>query len=166
MTTSSIIPGADTAIPGLKKSAAGVLFTDPDDRILLVEPTYKDHWDLPGGVVDQGETLLTAAIRELEEELDLSWPVGRLLVIDDLGTAVMAVFDGGVIAEPLSIRLQESELRSWAWCTPAQTAQRMTAAPILTRRVQAAQQAQRDGATYYLEHGHIRLTGAARRPSA
>jgi len=29
--------------------AAGVLFRDAQGRVLLVKPTYKDGWDIPGG---------------------------------------------------------------------------------------------------------------------
>jgi hypothetical protein len=36
--------------------AAGVLFFDAAGRILLVQPTYKDYWDIPGGYVETGET--------------------------------------------------------------------------------------------------------------
>ncbi|MEV0453746.1 NUDIX hydrolase [Catellatospora methionotrophica] len=155
MTASPPTPGTATAHPARKRAAAGILFTDPDGRILLVEPTYKNHWDLPGGVVDHGETLRQAAIRELDEELGVDWPVGRILVIDDLGSAVMVVFDGGVITDPIDVRLQASELRSWTWCTPEQAAELMAPAPILTRRVHAAHRAQREGVTFYLERGFI-----------
>lgn len=37
-------------------SAAGALIRDQQGRILLVEPTYKDHWEIPGGVIEVGET--------------------------------------------------------------------------------------------------------------
>ena len=62
--------------------AAGVLFFDEEDRVLLVQPTYKDHWDLPGGYVETGETPAQAAAREVREELDLDVSVGSLLVAD------------------------------------------------------------------------------------
>ena len=35
-----------------KRMAAGSLFRDEDGRVLLVDPTYKPMWDLPGGVVE------------------------------------------------------------------------------------------------------------------
>ena len=42
-----------------------------DGRALMVKrgkPPFKDHWSLPGGVVELGETLIEAAERELLEE--------------------------------------------------------------------------------------------------
>ncbi|WP_412102692.1 NUDIX domain-containing protein [Plantactinospora sp. KLBMP9567] len=35
----------------------GLLFTDPAGRVLLVEPTYKEHWEIPGGCVEADESL-------------------------------------------------------------------------------------------------------------
>lgn len=39
-----------------------------DGRVLLVRPSYKDHWTFPGGLVDRGETPEEAARREAREE--------------------------------------------------------------------------------------------------
>ena len=61
-------------------AAAGVLFSDNAHRILLVQPTYKDHWDIPGGYVETGETPVQAAAREVREELGIEAAVGPLLV--------------------------------------------------------------------------------------
>lgn len=47
-----IVP-ADSAAPVV---AAGTLFVDPDGRVLLVHPTYKAGWDMPGGHVEPGES--------------------------------------------------------------------------------------------------------------
>lgn len=53
-----------------------------DEKALLIKrgkPPYKDHWSLPGGKVELGETLAEAATRELKEETgltgDLNGPV-------------------------------------------------------------------------------------------
>jgi 8-oxo-dGTP diphosphatase len=82
--------------------AAGVLIRDTDDNVLLVKPTYKDGWDIPGGYVEPGESPAQACSRELVEELGLRSPVGRLLVVDwaphpDEGDKVLWIFDGGTM---------------------------------------------------------------------
>ncbi|WP_181787672.1 NUDIX domain-containing protein, partial [Streptomyces phytophilus] len=52
--------------------AAGVLLFDEDDRVLLVDPTYKPGWEFPGGVVEAGEAPARGGIREVAEELGLT----------------------------------------------------------------------------------------------
>ncbi|WP_306369386.1 NUDIX domain-containing protein [Nocardiopsis sp. CC223A] len=62
--------------------AAGVLFFDHLGRVMMVVPSYKDHRDLPGGYIEHGETPSQAAAREVKEELGITPPLGRLLVVD------------------------------------------------------------------------------------
>lgn len=50
-----------------KRIAADVLIRDEAGRVLLVDPTYKDGWDLPGGMVEANESPRAAAARELGE---------------------------------------------------------------------------------------------------
>ncbi|WP_435191288.1 NUDIX domain-containing protein [Streptomyces sp. bgisy126] len=50
---------------------ADVVAVTDDGRVLLIKrgwAPYENHWALPGGHVDEGETGLQAAVRELEEE--------------------------------------------------------------------------------------------------
>jgi 8-oxo-dGTP diphosphatase len=80
--------------------AAGLLIRDDEGRILLVKPTYKDGWDIPGGYVEPGESPAQAAAREAVEELGVAVPVGRLLIVDwaphpDEGDKILFIFDGG-----------------------------------------------------------------------
>ncbi|MGW6244366.1 NUDIX domain-containing protein [Streptomyces roseolus] len=35
-----------------KRVAAGVLFFDDAGRVLLVDPVYKEPWEIPGGAVE------------------------------------------------------------------------------------------------------------------
>jgi ADP-ribose pyrophosphatase YjhB (NUDIX family) len=82
--------------------AAGVLFRDEQDRVLLVKPTYKPGWDIPGGYVEPGETPKQAAAREVKEELGIDHPIGRLMAVDwaphpDEGEKILFVFDGGML---------------------------------------------------------------------
>jgi hypothetical protein len=50
-----------------KHVAAGWLFQDAAGRVLLVQPAYKDSWEIPGGGVEEGESPGEAARRELRE---------------------------------------------------------------------------------------------------
>ncbi len=48
------------------------LVHDGTGRIALVRHTYADHWYLPGGGVQKGESFATAALREVAEEIGLT----------------------------------------------------------------------------------------------
>ena len=73
-----------------KRAICQMLLRDDDGRVLLCQLTYKQDWDLPGGVVEVGESPQLAGGREVEEELGLrrsrraaapdrlAPPVGRL----------------------------------------------------------------------------------------
>jgi phosphoribosylglycinamide formyltransferase 1 len=141
-----------------KRMGAGLLVRDARGRVLLVEPTYKDAWEIPGGVVDEDESPRECVIREVREELGLEVEPGRLLVVDyqhaepDRTESLMFVFDGGVIDEPTTSRivLQEGELRSWRFVGPE--ALEETASSRLGRRLLRALDAVAAGETYYLEN--------------
>lgn len=152
-------PGDYTATLPRKRMASAVLFRDHGGRILLVEPTYKDYWELPGGAVETDESPYDAAVRELREELGLSITPGRLLVVDwvpprpDRTEGVMFVYDGGVLtaSRAAEIRLPAEELRGWAWSSLAEAERRLS--PLLARRAAAALAAVAGGGTAYLENG-------------
>src|SRR5699024_11560012 len=59
-----------------------VVMTDPDGRILLCKTTFKKDWELPGGIVEPGESPVLAASREVAEEIGIDLRVGRLLAMD------------------------------------------------------------------------------------
>ena len=148
-----------TATLPRKRMGAGVLLSDGDGRVLLVEPTYKDHWEIPGGAVEADESPYTAVVRELEEELGLPVQPGGLLVIDWVPPrpgrteGLMMVFVGGVLTsdQTARIRLPAEELRSWAWCTEQEATERLSG--LLARRIVAAVRARAEGTVVYLENG-------------
>ncbi len=100
---------------------SGALFLDAGGRVLLVRPTYKPYWEIPGGAIEAGESPRQACQRELREELGLDVELGRLLVFDWLPAEPprpdgwMFVFDGGALSEEATaqIRLPVDELSEW-----------------------------------------------------
>ena len=50
-------------------AAAAALLTSSDGRVLLVKPNYRDHWSLPGGILEHGEPPHEGCRREVEEDL-------------------------------------------------------------------------------------------------
>ncbi|MEV4346980.1 NUDIX hydrolase [Actinoplanes sp. NPDC049596] len=148
-----------TATLPRKRMGAGALLTDDQGRVLLVEPTYKDYWEVPGGAVEADESPYAAVGRELKEELGLIVRLGRLLVTDwvpprpNRTEGLMLIFDGGVLTpeQTAQITLPADELRSWAWCTEQQATERLS--DLLARRIIAAIRARAENTAVYLQNG-------------
>ncbi len=87
-----------------KRVASGALFFNKSEELLILKPTYKDHWTIPGGVVNKDESPRDACVREVKEEIGLNKQVGKMLCADyikDNGTGenVVFVFDGGILSD-------------------------------------------------------------------
>ncbi len=54
-----------------KRLSCGVVILNPDRELLLCHVTGQNHWDLPKGGIEPGETPMQAALRETREEADL-----------------------------------------------------------------------------------------------
>ena len=143
-----------------KRAISQLLVRDPDDRVLICQLTYKRDWDLPGGVVEVGESPRLAAGREIEEELALAIDAGDLLLTDWLppwsgwDDAVCLVFDGGeheaAIAE--TIEKQTREIRHAEFATLEQVRERC--ADFTARRIETAlANARGEARTAYVESG-------------
>ncbi|WP_101524891.1 NUDIX hydrolase [Nocardioides houyundeii] len=141
-----------------KRAISQMLIRDESDRVLLCQLTYKSDWDLPGGVVEVGESPQVAVCREVEEELSLDLPAGPLLLTDWLppwggwDDALCLVFDGGVLPADALARVvrQEREIAAVRFCTVEEV--RARAADFTARRVEAAL-ANLGGGPAYTESG-------------
>ena len=148
------------SLPG-KRVGAGLLCRDADARVLLVRPTYKNHWEIPGGLVEAGESPLAAVRREVREELGISFDVGRLLVVDWLPAqppkteGLMMIFDGGMIDEgPLArIELLAEELSEAQFVEGSQLGAFLP--DFMARRVSVALRMAMTGESIYLEWGRV-----------
>jgi 8-oxo-dGTP diphosphatase len=138
--------------------SAAALITDtdgPSARVLLVKPNYRDLWSLPGGILEHGEAPHRGCVREVEEELGLSVPAGPLLAVgwnapEGLRPRPIVgfIFDGGVLADPGQIRLQEEELDAWRFTEPGEFEQFLP--PFAVSRVRAALTARFTGTLAYV----------------
>lgn len=124
-----------------KRMAAGALFLDERGHLLLVNPTYKPQWEIPGGIVEANESPRQACQREIQEELGLPRNFERLLsvsyipAVGERSDGVMFIFWGGVLTavEIAQIRLPQAELSEFSFVDPAAISLLLT--PSLGARV-------------------------------
>jgi 8-oxo-dGTP pyrophosphatase MutT (NUDIX family) len=142
-----------------KRAVGQMLVRDQDDRVLMCQLTYKPDWDLPGGVIEVGESPRLGVTRELEEELGVTVPAGELLITDWLPPwsgwedALCLVFDGGVHDQslPEGMVLEKREIAAVAFKTLAEI--RDLAADFTARRVEAALARAHGGGSPFTESG-------------
>lgn len=144
-----------------KRVAAGVLLRDKNDRIVLIEPTYKDTWEVPGGVVEADESPWLAAERELTEELGLVRRDMPVLVVDYVPIApdgmpegLLWIFDGGILDETECEQLRgfDEEVKSVHLLTIEEAAERTKESLALRLKV-ALQAAQTHQGSVYCDRG-------------
>jgi 8-oxo-dGTP pyrophosphatase MutT (NUDIX family) len=149
-----------TPQPRAETVAAGVLLFDDDDRVLLVDPTYKPGWEFPGGVVERGESPARAGHREVAEELGIELTRGlELLVVDWEPPAppghggLRLIFDGGRVSSDDINRLllPDAELRGWRFVTEEEAARLLP--PVRLDRLRWALRAREQGRPLNLEAG-------------
>ena len=152
-------PELPVGVPTIPASAGG-LVRGRKGRLLILKPTYKGGWTVPGGVIEIGESPWEACRRETKEECGLDVTDGRLVWL--IGNSprprpgrpggMRFLFDCAVF----------DDLAVWArrWsCKPAEIAESRilpleTALPLLSgpvrRRVRAAFKSKK---VRYLENG-------------
>lgn len=146
-----------------KRTVAGVLVRDVRGRVLLLQPSYKPNWEIPGGAGELNESPWATAVREVAEELGLSRPLGALLVVDYVrpqdgrDEGVVFVFDGGVMDETdlAGFSFADGEILSARMCAMDEV--RALVKPLLADRIGAA--------LYAVEHGRTVLCEQGRRVS-
>ena len=140
-----------------KRVAADVLVRNPAGHVLLVNPTYKPGWDLPGGMAEANEPPETAACRELREELGTEVDLQGLLVVDWVAPhgpwddQIAFIYDGGILDAAEALRPHDHELHE-ARFVPLDTARELLR-ERLRCRLDAAARALDAGRPAYLHDG-------------
>jgi 8-oxo-dGTP diphosphatase len=153
-------------IPRIPASAGALVF-DGTGRLLVLKPTYKSGWTIPGGQMEaDGETPWEACRREVLEESGLVVETGRLVCVDflrprpDRPGGMRFLFDCGVLGDEAlaGIEVQREEISEYR-LEHMDSALGLLSAP-LRRRVRAGAGAAR---TVYLEDGR-RVDAVADKP--
>jgi 8-oxo-dGTP diphosphatase len=142
-----------------KRMAVGVLFVNARDELLIVKPTYRPEWLIPGGSVEANESPYRAGVREVYEELGLVLPLGRLLCVDyqsaepQKSESIQFIFEGGLLSDEVIDRivLPAGELATYTFTSLPQALNQLT--PHLGRRLVLAIAARAHQQTIYAEDG-------------
>lgn len=139
-----------------KRLCSKLLVRDDAGRVLIVDPSYKPYWDLPGGMAGKNESPSATATREFQEELGVAVSVTRPLLIDwepahgPWDDQLVVVFDVGVLDAEVRARLHiaDAELRAFAFLAPEEATSRLR--PDTAQRLRRAFAALTDapGVTY------------------
>ena len=159
----------DEALPAIPVSAGALIF-DLAGRLLILKPTYKSGWTIPGGVMEaDGETPWEACRREVREECGIEVSHGRLACMDfrrprpGRPGGIRFLFDCGAVGDErlAAIVVQPEEVSEYR-LVALPDALPLLRGPI-RRRVRAATKGR---ALVYLEDGRRvpEVGGPRRRP--
>ena len=142
-----------------KRMASGALILNKLGELLIVKPTYRDHWLVPGGAIEADESPRQACEREVLEEIGLSLSITRLLCVDyrsrdgDRSENIQFIFDGGVLMDKQiqQIVLPPDELSQYTFVPYIEAARLLNTR--LAQRISYALPARGEGRIVYLEEG-------------
>ena len=138
--------------------SCGAILLNGQGRLLIVKPSYKSGWSIPGGSMhSSSETPWQACQREVMEETSLTVARGRLVVVDTRPhqdgrqMGMRFLFHCGTVPpeHESRIRVQPGELKEFRFAPVAEALEMLR--PAIARRVQVGLVAR---SCVYLEDGH------------
>lgn len=140
---------------------AGVLLFNRAGELLIVKPSYKNHWSIPGGVVEVDESPKAGCIREVKEETGLDLPNLEFLCVDYCGAndvkneSLQFVFSGDVLSRKQisSIRVDGKEIIDYQFVQIKNLEKYLAKRKNLWRRLPKCLEALKKNTFVYLENG-------------
>ena len=140
---------------------AGAVLLNATHEIMILKPTYKDGWGLPGGAVENNESPLEGVIREIKEEIGLDIKEFDLMGIEydhqqgERPENIQFTFFGGVLTDDQihSIDLATHENSEFRFVATEVAVQLLR--PYVARRLPFVLEAIKRGRFLYLENGNL-----------
>lgn len=148
------------AIPK-KRMAAGVLLFDENDKLLLVKPSYKKHWSIPGGMTDANESPRQTAIREIKEEINIDLKLCQFLCVEYAlnketpDESLQFMFYGGVLDKEQigNIKIDGDEISDYRFASIDETTEMLGGIERkLSKRLPECLKALKNKTAIYLEN--------------
>ena len=102
------------------KTIVAQVYVKKDNKILMVQENkegIKGKWDMPAGKLEDGESIIEAAIRETKEETNLKVSIKGLIAIQEtissLGQLVILYFLGEYVSG--TIKYDKKEISDVKW---------------------------------------------------
>ena len=142
-----------------KRMASGVLLFNERNELLLVKPSYKDHWSIPGGVVDRNESPREAGIRETKEEVNIELKDLKFLCVEytrkNKDEDLFFLFNGGqVTPQQISdIKIDPDEISEFRFASIEEAAELIERSKVLAKILLKYPEIIKNNASVYLENG-------------
>ena len=105
----------------LKKEKSCGCIIIKDSKVLLINEIHGNFWDFPKGHMENGETEIETALREVKEEvgLDVKIDIDKRYVLNYIIDNRIDKTTVLYVAKPISdkIVMQESEIDNAKWCS-------------------------------------------------
>jgi ADP-ribose pyrophosphatase YjhB (NUDIX family) len=141
-----------------KRMGTGALFFNEDGEMLILKPTYKDGWTIPGGVIEADESPREACEREIKEEIGLDVKIKGFLCVDykrgkRTSESLQFIFHGGILTPEQvgNIKLSPGEISEYKFLKTDEAVSLLSKG--LQSRIPNCLEALKNNAPVYLEDG-------------